>query len=166
MKWWILGVLAVLLAFCCIVGGIIAAIAIPNFLDAKERGSQKRAMADIKTLGDALGAYAEDSGGTFPDTGHEEGMYYTTVDAERLGEFLVPKYLATLPALDPWKKPYQYGVSPDNDSFIILCGGKDGQTKLEAVPEEPLETHCYEDDILWERDRFLQSPGGEQKSCR
>ena len=40
--------------------GIIAAIAIPNLLNAINRGRQKRTMADIRTIGTAVEAYAVD----------------------------------------------------------------------------------------------------------
>ena len=40
--------------------GIIAAIAIPNLLNAINRGRQKRSMADLRTVGTAIEAYAVD----------------------------------------------------------------------------------------------------------
>lgn len=165
-KWLLFGVLAVLLLFCCIAAGIVAAIAVPNFLSAAEKTKQKTAVTEVKALADALLAYAQDNGGLYPDTGHKEGMYYTTVSADQLAPFLVPKYIATIPAKDPWEGSYEYGVSPGDDAFVVLCGGSDKTVALEAIPEAPVETHCFEDDILWENDRFLQTPGGEQKRCK
>src|SRR5882762_1185179 len=41
--------------------GIIAAIAIPNLLNAIDRGKQKRSMADIRSLGTATESYAVDN---------------------------------------------------------------------------------------------------------
>src|SRR5438094_309697 len=46
--------------------GILAAIAIPNLLTAKQRASQKRTMADIRSLGAALEAYASDNNEAYP----------------------------------------------------------------------------------------------------
>ena len=40
--------------------GIIAAIAIPNLLNAIDRGKQKRTMADIRSVGTAVESYAVD----------------------------------------------------------------------------------------------------------
>ncbi len=40
--------------------GIIAAIAIPNLLNAIHRGRQKRSMADMRTIATAIGTYATD----------------------------------------------------------------------------------------------------------
>jgi type II secretory pathway pseudopilin PulG len=162
----ILGGLAVVLFFCCVVAGIIGAIAVPNFLDASEKSRQKRAVEEVKGVAGALQAFAQENGGLYPDTGHQEGMYYTTVDAEKLVPFLVPKYASSVPAKDPWNVSYEYGVSPGNDAFVVICGGSDKKVSLAAIPGEPMETHCFEDDILWENDRFLQTPGGKQKRCQ
>ncbi len=41
--------------------GIIAAIAIPNLLNAIDRGKQKRTMADMRSIGTAVESYAIDS---------------------------------------------------------------------------------------------------------
>ena len=41
--------------------GILAAIAIPNLLNAVQRGKQKRTMADMKALAVALEAYKVDN---------------------------------------------------------------------------------------------------------
>ena len=41
--------------------GIIAAIAIPNLLNAIDRGKQKRSMADLRSIGTASEAYAVDN---------------------------------------------------------------------------------------------------------
>ena len=40
--------------------GIIAAIAIPNLLNAIDRGKQKRSMSDMRSLGTAIESYAVD----------------------------------------------------------------------------------------------------------
>src|SRR5258706_1489699 len=41
--------------------GIIAAIAIPNLLNAIDRGKQKRTMADMRSVGTAVESYAVDN---------------------------------------------------------------------------------------------------------
>ena len=41
--------------------GIIAAIAIPNLLNAIDRGKQKRTMADMRSIGTAVESYAVDN---------------------------------------------------------------------------------------------------------
>jgi general secretion pathway protein G len=39
--------------------GIIAAIAIPNLLNAIDRGKQKRTMADLRSIGTAVESYQQ-----------------------------------------------------------------------------------------------------------
>ena len=41
--------------------GIIAAIAIPNLLNAIDRGKQKRTMADLRSMGTAIEEYSIDN---------------------------------------------------------------------------------------------------------
>src|SRR5450755_3312548 len=40
--------------------GILAAIAIPNLLNAVQRGKQKRTMADMRSMATAIGSYNAD----------------------------------------------------------------------------------------------------------
>ncbi len=66
--------------------GIIAAIAIPNLLNAINRGRQKRSMADIRTIGTATEAYAVDM------------AFYPTFNAGSGAE--IDAYLPWLPRAD------------------------------------------------------------------
>lgn len=148
----------------CLVGGIVAAIALPNFLAAREKAKQKRAMSEIEALALACGAYESDHG-TYPSTGHDTDSYYSLVDVEALRSLLEPGYIPRLPALDPWGAPYGYGVSADGREYILLCGGSDRKAALTAIPTDEAATHCFEDDMVFENGRFLRYPEGPQKKC-
>jgi type II secretion system protein G len=152
----------VLLGLCVV--GIVAAVAIPNFLAAKNRAMQKRAAADLRALSAACEAYAADHGG-FPATGHDSDSYYSIVDAEALKPLLEPTYAPSLPVLDPWKHPYSYGVSADGREYVLLCAGSDGELSLSELPKEHVGTQCLEDDMVFENGRFVQEPEGHQKKC-
>ena len=152
-----------LLGICLL--GIVAAIAIPNFIVAKEKAKQARAVTEVRAIGEAIERYQIDNGGC-PDTGHQESAYYSIVDVSKLGSFLVPKYVATLPEKDPWNTAYSYGVSPDNSQFVVICNGSDGVSTLEKIPEEAVTTSCYEDEIIYENNDFIQKPDGPQKKCK
>ncbi|HUT26143.1 MAG TPA: prepilin-type N-terminal cleavage/methylation domain-containing protein [Sumerlaeia bacterium] len=54
---------------------ILAAIAVPNFLEAQTRSKIARAKGDMRSLGTALQSYAVDYG-TYPDERNEYGRYY------------------------------------------------------------------------------------------
>ena len=74
--------------------GIIAAIAIPNLLNAINRGRQKRTMADIRTIGTACEAYAVDNS-SYPSLG---GAGLVTV----LAPYIEPTYVKRAPRADGW----------------------------------------------------------------
>lgn len=160
----ILVLLAVGLIGLCVIG-IIAAIAIPNFIMAKDKAKQARAVAELRAVGAACQQYRSDKGG-YPDTGHDEGAYYSIVSIVELKKFLEPDYAATVPVNDPWGNAYSYGVSQDDTEFILICDGSDGKNTLERIPEIPVTTSCFEDEIVFENGDFVQKPEGPQKKCK
>ena len=61
--------------------GILAAIAIPNLLNAVQRGKQKRTMSDMRALATAVEAYAVDNN-VYPTAAACGGGLYTTIGAQ------------------------------------------------------------------------------------
>src|SRR5207245_4089012 len=53
--------------------GIIAAIAIPNLLNAIDRSKQKRTMADMRSVGTACEEYSIDSNNFYPVQPRRDG---------------------------------------------------------------------------------------------
>src|SRR3981081_2196011 len=92
--------------------GIIAALLIPNFLDALQKPKQKRTVADVRNAGtamfswltDQVGAAAAGAGATTVDL----GSYGTVTTGANLTSVLVPQYLQGLPEVDGWKTNYDY----------------------------------------------------------
>ena len=78
--------------------GIVAAIFIPNFVDALQKAKQKRTVADLRNVGTAIVSYSVDHEGTLPPGQSLEEM--------RPG--LVPKYIPSVPTVDGWKRPFRY----------------------------------------------------------
>jgi type II secretion system protein G len=96
--------------------GIIAAIAIPNLLNAIDRGKQKRTMADLRTIGTALESYAIDN-----------NYYPTASDIATLAApatSVAPVYIRTVPMNDGWRNPFY--VSSTATGYTLASGGKDG----------------------------------------
>src|SRR6202048_3345842 len=56
--------------------GILAAIAIPNLLNAVQRGRQKRTMTDMRALATGIEAYHVDNS-TFPTAACGAGLFTT-----------------------------------------------------------------------------------------
>ena len=80
--------------------GILAAIAIPNLLNAVQRGKQKRTMSDMRALATAVEAYAVDNN-NYPQAACPTGSFTTAGTALTAGSFqnLSPTYIATAPLL-------------------------------------------------------------------
>src|SRR5262245_60740360 len=96
-----------------VVIGVLAAIAIPNLVSAIDRGKQKRTMADMRTIGTAVEAYAVDN-----------GSYPISTDAATLASEVSPSYVRPMPQLDGWNHVYVVAVA--NSSYTIASAGKDG----------------------------------------
>ena len=75
--------------------GIIAAIAIPNLQNAINRGRQKRTMADIRTIGTAVEAYAVDNS-SYPSSPTANDV------ATNLANYVEPTYVKRAPRNDGW----------------------------------------------------------------
>lgn len=155
-------VVAICIPLLVICLGIISAIAIPNFVDSTQRARQKRAIADIRTMGTALLDYETDMGSP-PQPGGGEGWVEVPVDRVEID--LCPTYLKSIPLKDPWGNPYLYGYNAEEKSFYVLSLGKNGSREIEALPEQIRTTTCYESDILWLYSEFVQYPEGNQRSC-
>jgi type II secretion system protein G len=92
--------------------GIIAVIAIPQMMNAIDRSKQKKTMADMRAVSQAIGMYQIDNG-VFP-AGDLSGMITA----------LEPDYMQNVPQSDGWDNPYLYTGQIDGYSFS--SGGKDG----------------------------------------
>src|SRR6058998_1924433 len=82
--------------------GIIAAIAIPNLLNAIDRSKQKRTMADIRSVGTAVEEYAIDN--NFYPIQTTQGAIATSIAA-----ILEPTYIKVAPKKDGWNFDIRYG---------------------------------------------------------
>lgn len=137
----------VLIAFL----GIVAAIAIPNFITAKQRAQQKRTMADMRSIGVAVETYA---------TEHNE--------YPRSLEVLSPKYVKSLPAADGWNHPFEYQCLLDGEGkcsgYVIGSSAKDGRFEHGGLYETASKPHGatsnFDCDILFSNGTFVEYPEG------
>ncbi|HEX9943259.1 MAG TPA: type II secretion system protein GspG [Thermoanaerobaculia bacterium] len=136
--------------------GIIAALLIPNFLDALQKAKQKRTLADMREVVTALVAYATDN-----------GSYPAGENLEELSGALAPKHLASVPTVDGWKRPFRYVCwqespgSPRCEHFRIASAGRDGvfeSADLSQYGEGTFEVTDYDRDIVAGDGFFLQYP--------
>src|ERR1700688_1134220 len=109
--------------------GILAAIAIPNLLNAVQRGKQKRTMSDMRALATAVEAYAVDNNVYPTATQACAGGLFTTQGAavdNNSFTLLSPTYIAQPPKVDGWGRFLLYNLSVDKNSYNITSLGRDG----------------------------------------
>jgi general secretion pathway protein G len=133
--------------------GIIAAIAIPNLLNAINRGRQKRTMADIRSIATAVEAYLVDMN------------RYPAVAAgamSTLASYLEPTYLRRIPALDGWGTPYQWSGDINSGMvYTIWSPGRDKTTES-GISGPGGTTSDFNADIVFSGGSFSQWPDGVQ----
>jgi general secretion pathway protein G len=141
--------------------GIIAAIAIPNLLSAIQRGRQKRAMGEVRSIATAAQSYATDTN-IYPIA-----STYAALSGVAAVTDMTPDYIKTIPNPDPWNTPYWYqGVT---SSFAAASLGKDGVTDVTpnlGTGNVGTNTTCFECDIIFVGDNFWQKPEGKQRVCK
>jgi prepilin-type N-terminal cleavage/methylation domain-containing protein len=123
--------------------GIIAAIAVPQLMNAMDRGRQRRSMADIRNIATANGTMRVDTGA------------YAGALAN-----LAPLYMQIAPTNDGWGTAFVYqNDTPVAGSYTITSLGSDAG----AGPAPPATwiNDPYEPDIIMIDGMFTQAPTGQ-----
>ena len=127
--------------------GIIAAIAIPNLLNAIDRGKQKRTMADMRSLGTAVESYAVDN-----------NVYPVAATAAILkGIVEVGAYMKNMPTADGWNNTFV--VNSIATQYTLYSTGKDGSGSTCTAGT----TTSFNDEICFINGQFLRYPAGSQQ---
>ncbi len=123
---------------------ILAAIAVPNFLEAQTRAKVSRAEADQRTLATALEAYASDNNNKYPPSGipqevslgkPPECTIYTPVPVPGVRGLAQTPYEVRIQRLAWLTTPIAYITSVLNDPFSVgvpLGGGCASAVQLNA----------------------------------
>ena len=140
--------------------GILAAIAIPNLLNAVQRGKQKRTMSDMRALATAIESYCVDNN-FYPSAACNPGTYTTSGTALDLSSFtnLQPTYIAQVPRQDGWGRFMDYAVDNALFRYNIRSFGRDGSAQTFSCGT----TTDFNDDILYSNGTFIQWPEGTQQ---
>jgi general secretion pathway protein G len=145
--------------------GLLAAIAIPNLIQAIQRAKQKRAMAEVRGLATACNSYSTDTN----DYPHGNTSWQNTDVVIPIGE-LAPFYIKEVPNPDPWGTKYQYACTDSYQDFAIRSLGKggsdDGEDLTAVLAAAPAITTCFENDIVWANSGFTTWPEGKQRRCQ
>ena len=127
--------------------GIIASMAIPNLMNAVDRGKQKRTMADLRVIGTAIDSYSIDHS-HYPAAGTIVG----------LAAQLTPDYLPRPILTDGWSKGFI--ISSTAAQYTVCSGGKDGGL---CSGDGSGPTSLFNDSITYTNGNFVQWPEGKQR---
>jgi general secretion pathway protein G len=130
--------------------GIIAAIAIPNLLNAIDRGKQKRTMADMRSIGTAIESYAVDN------NFYPKGM--ANAGSVTISGFVSPIYMKTVPTADGWLNAWDCDSTANGTNYTITSYAKDG-TQGTNNGGTTTDFNC---DIVFANGQFFQWPQGTQ----
>jgi len=147
--------------------GVLAAIAIPNLLNALQRGKQKRTMADMRTLATAIESYNVDNSSypsaltcpgpqVLPDNS-DPGVF--TLDSNSWS-VLKPTYIALPPWSDGWHHSLHYTVDNQLFAYALVSYGRDGFADGAVACGT---TTDFNSDIVYTNGTFVQYPDGPQK---
>ncbi|HQO20945.1 MAG TPA: prepilin-type N-terminal cleavage/methylation domain-containing protein [Acidobacteriota bacterium] len=157
--------------------GIIAAIAIPNLLDAIERSRQKRSVSELKTVANSLQSFSTDYGG-YPNP-TDVGGAGAIVQADWAGyqdadssPAFIPDYIQAMPNGDGWNMPYNYTAALASTqmpprlghtvmgNFLVASMGSD---RAEDGGDDNAGTYTTFE--TWLSDMSVASPGTLQTYC-
>ncbi|HKN47795.1 MAG TPA: type II secretion system protein GspG [Candidatus Polarisedimenticolia bacterium] len=128
--------------------GIIAAIAIPNLLNALDKGKQKRTMSDMRTICTAIEAYATDNS-LYPKNATTWAALKANVD---------PYFIKSPPDADGWSTPWETTTSALGLDYSFVSLGKDS-TSGTRTGGRTTDFNC---DIVFYTGQFFQWPEGTQ----
>ncbi len=120
--------------------GIIATIAVPQLLEAIDRGRQRRTMADMRNVATANGIYYVDTGDYAAD----------------LATLQTDGYMQVVPTNDAWGNAFTYTVDSANDTYTLESNGADGADG--PAPPDPWINDPYEPDLILTAGQFTQAP--------
>jgi len=132
--------------------GIIAAIAIPNLLNAIDRGKQKRTMADIRSIGTAVEAYAVDV--NFYPRNQTFGTVPTTAATH-----IEPTFIRDAPDTDGWGGEVYYGSDTNGTEYSVRSYAKD---RTKSTANNNGKTTDFDCDIIYMVGGFVAWPEGIQ----
>ena len=135
--------------------GIIAAIAIPNLLNAIDRGKQKRSMADMRSLGTAVESYSVDVN-FYPISSSMATI--SSIGATVMG--IEPIYIKLAPTKDGWGGLYYYGsdAAGAGSDYTIATYAKDKKASSASAGA----TNDFDCDIIFQNGTFTAYPEGVQ----
>jgi type II secretion system protein G len=154
--------------------GIIAAILIPNLIDALQKAKQKRTVGDSRDVGTAWMSWLTDQIGAAaagqPGVYDLDNLTILGGGADELLSILYPTttffYIQEVPTNDGWGNLYEYFRADnvlDAQVMAIRSMGRDGTpgpVNINPYTVGPFITTQYDQDIVWADGFFVHFPAG------
>jgi type II secretion system protein G len=140
--------------------GILAAVAVPNLLNALGRARQKRTMADMRTIATAWEARATDLS---KYTAAGANITWPTIgsDVSDVMSMLTPTYTRKIPLYDGWATMFRVGYT-DTSYAISSYGADELQSFTETSIPQVVTTNNFDCDIIISEGNFVVYPDGVQ----
>jgi prepilin-type N-terminal cleavage/methylation domain-containing protein len=138
--------------------GLIAAMLIPNLLDAMQKTKQKRTMAEMRITGTAMFSWLTDEVGAAAagqvNSNVVLASYGTAKSVATIQSILVPTYLQALPSLDGWRFTYEYYLKTEDvharQVMLIRSRGRNNTAESTSnYTVTSFEPTDYDQDIVW-----------------
>ncbi|PYQ09963.1 MAG: hypothetical protein DMH00_12095 [Acidobacteria bacterium] len=128
--------------------GLIAAMAIPNLVNAVDKAKQRKTMGDMRQLGSAVEMYAVENN-TYPKVGSYAA----------LAPLIQPTYVKTVSGTDGWNHGWVFtGDTTNGSEYTFVSLGKDGKPSVVTGGA----TSDFACDIVFANGQFFQWPSGTQ----
>jgi len=144
--------------------GILAAIAIPNYLTAIVRSKQRRTMADMRTIATAWESRTIETNRYNAAAAGYQGIDQP-IDLDLLEGALVPTYSKRIPKYDGWSHPLlcftetAWGGGTRANQYAIISPAADNTTDPSTASGP---TTNYDCDIIFSAGVFVVYPEGVQ----
>lgn len=152
--------------------GIIAAILIPNLIDALQKAKQKRTVADIRTIGTAWMSWLTDAAGSSAAGSAAQYTWLgTSYDHSDLQSLLRPSdtffYLQEVPQYTAYGDEYEFAFIGTGGNLLagsnimaIRGYGRDQVADGSAYTPGAFLATMYDEDIVWADGYFVRYPSG------
>ncbi|HVS04405.1 MAG TPA: prepilin-type N-terminal cleavage/methylation domain-containing protein [Thermoanaerobaculia bacterium] len=145
--------------------GLLAAMLIPNLLDALQKAKQKRTVADMRLIGGAMMGWLTDEAAAAA-AGAASTLVtmsnYSPIGDASLAALLVPQYIQEIPPWDGWKLDYDFRLNVEKPSgskvMAIRSASADGTFSGDTYTAGPFDPTEYEQDIVWTDGFFVRWP--------
>jgi type IV pilus assembly protein PilA len=146
--------------------GIIAALLIPNFLDALQKAKQKRTEADMRNMGTAMFSWLTDQAGAAAAGAAASDVNlanFQSTTSAALTTTLVSQYIQSIPTIDGWKHNYSFYMNYTNPLggvgiMAVVSYGRDGVADTNDYTVTGFDPTDYDRDLVWADGYFVRWP--------